>query len=162
MKPWELLGRTEAPDGGEMTLMRRDREYVIFSRGELLMSSRMFGSETALAALACECARKLEAPCVLVGGLGLGYTLRATLDLLPRGATVVVAELVQAVVDWNLGPLAPLAGEPLREPRGGVALCDVGEPPGHIERVAGIQHHVHEEVFVADPVQPDVALIVHG
>ena len=126
MKPWELLARTEAPGGGEMTLMRRDREYVIFSRGELLMSSRMVGSETELAALACERAAHLDAPCVLVGGLGLGYTLRATLDLLPATATVVVAELVPAVVDWNRGPLAPLAGEPLFDPRVRVELGDVG------------------------------------
>jgi spermidine synthase len=110
MKRWELLGEAEAPDGTEMRLMRHDREYVIFSRGRILMSSRMHGSEGALAALACERAKTSEAPSVLVGGLGLGFTLRATLNLLPHDATVVVAELVQAVVDWNRGPLGPLAG----------------------------------------------------
>jgi spermidine synthase len=127
MKPWELLGEAEAPDGTEMKLMRRDREYVIFSHGRILMSSRMHGSEAALAALACERARTAEAPCVLVGGLGLGFTLRATLDLLPHDATVVVAELVQAVVDWNQGPLGPLAANPLRDRRVQLEVRDVGD-----------------------------------
>jgi spermidine synthase len=90
------------------------------------MSSRMHGSEAALAALACERARTAEAPCVLVGGLGLGFTLRATLNLLPHDATVVVAELVQAVVDWNQGPLGPLAASPLRDRRTQLAVGDVG------------------------------------
>ncbi len=70
------------------------------------MSSRMHGSEEALATFGCRRARTLEQPCVLVGGLGMGFTLRATLDLLPKDATVVVAELVPAVVEWNRGPLA--------------------------------------------------------
>jgi len=126
MKRWELLGEAEAPDGTEMRLMRHDREYVIFSRGRILMSSRMHGSEAALAALACERAKTAEAPSVLVGGLGLGFTLRATLNLLPHDAAVVVAELVQAVVDWNLGPLGPLAGDPLRDRRTRLEVGDVG------------------------------------
>jgi len=67
----------------------------------------------------------LEQPCVLVGGLGMGFTLRATLDLLPRDATVVVAELVPAVVEWNRGPLGPLAGHPLKDKRVHVDAGDV-------------------------------------
>ena len=117
MKPWELLGQTTTPDGSDMALTRRDGEYVILVGGRSLMSSRMHGSEEALAALACRRVRTLEAPCILVGGLGLGFTLRATLDLLPPDATVVVAELVPAVVDWNRGPLGPLAGHPLADRR---------------------------------------------
>src|SRR5471032_2691824 len=100
-----------------MTLMLRDREHVIFAGGKMLMSSRMHGSEEALAALACDRARTLDAPCVLVGGLGMGFTLRATLDLLPPDASVIVAELVPAVVEWNRGPLGPLANHPLKDPR---------------------------------------------
>jgi spermidine synthase len=88
------------------------------------MSSRMHGSEEALATLACRRARLLEQPCVLVGGLGMGFTLRATLDLLPPDATVVVAELVPGVVDWNRGPLGPLAGHPLKDRR---VVVDVGD-----------------------------------
>lgn len=127
MKPWELLGQTRTPDDSDMTLMRRDHELVILANGKPLMSSRMHGSEEALAVVACRHARTLEHPCVLVGGLGMGYTLRATLDLLPTGAEVVVAELVPAVVEWNRGPLGPLAGHPLKDRRVHVELGDVGE-----------------------------------
>ena len=126
MKPWELLGRTSTPDGVEMALTRRDGEYVILAAGKSLMSSRMHGSEEALATLACRRVRTLEQPCVLVGGLGMGFTLRATLDLLPKDATVVVAELVPAVVEWNRGPLGPLAGHPLKDRRVRVDVGDVG------------------------------------
>ena len=125
MKPWELLGKTRTPDGSDMTLMRRDSEIVILANGKPLMSSRMHGSEEALAVLACRHARRLEDPCVLIGGLGMGFTLRATLDLLPPSAVVVVAELVPAVVDWNRGPLGPLAGHPLKDRRVRVEVGDV-------------------------------------
>ena len=126
MKPWELLGRTSAPDGAEMALTHRDGEYVILANGQSLMSSRMHGSEEALATLACRRVRTREQPCVLVGGLGMGFTLRATLDLLPKDATVVVAELVPAVVEWNRGPLGPLAGHPLKDRRARIDVGDVG------------------------------------
>jgi spermidine synthase len=95
------------------------------ANGKSLMSSRMHGSEEALATLACRRARTQPQPCVLVGGLGLGFTLRATLDLLPPDATVVVAELVPAVVDWNRGPLGPLAGHPLADKRVRIEVGDV-------------------------------------
>jgi spermidine synthase len=96
------------------------------ANGKSLMSSRMHGSEQALAALAL---RRMEVPdaCVLVGGLGMGFTLRATLDLLPQDATVVVAELVPAVVEWNRGALGTLAGHPLRDPRVRVEMGDVAD-----------------------------------
>jgi spermidine synthase len=126
VKPWELLGQTRTPDGEDMSLTRRDREYVILAGGKSLMSSRMHGSEEALAALACRDARGRDAPRVLVGGLGMGFTLRATLDLLPPDAAVVVAELVPAVVEWNRGPLGPLAGHPLEDPRVRIEVGDVG------------------------------------
>ena len=100
-----------------MRLTVRDREYVIHVNGDTLMSSRMHGSEEALATLACEHARTSARPRVLVGGLGMGFTLRATLDLLPADASVTVAELIPAVVEWNHGPLAPLAGRPLDDRR---------------------------------------------
>lgn len=125
MKPWELLGETTAPDGTDMRLMRHDREYVIYSGGKILMSSRMHGSEEALAAFACAHLKGTAAPSVLVGGLGLGYTLRATLDLVPSDAQVLVAELVPTVVAWNRGPLGPLAGQPLADPRVTVEIADV-------------------------------------
>ena len=108
-----------------MKLVRRDDEYVILSGGAVLMSSRMHGSEEALATLGCQRARTLERPSVLIGGLGMGFTLRATLDLLPVEATVAVAELLPAVVEWNRGPLGPLAKEPLKDKRVRVETGDV-------------------------------------
>ena len=127
MKPWELLGQTRTPDGSDMTLMRRDGELVILANGKALMSSRMHGSEEGLAVSACRHVRTLDDPCVLIGGLGMGFTLRATLDLLPPSAVVVVAELVPAVVDWNRGPLGPLAGHPLKDKRVRVEVGDVAD-----------------------------------
>ena len=109
-----------------MSLTRQGSEYVILAGGKPLMSSRMHGSEEALAAFGCRDARTRETPCVLVGGLGMGFTLRATLDLLPRSATVVVAELVPAVVEWNRGPLGPLADHPLKDARVQIEIGDVG------------------------------------
>lgn len=125
MRPWELLGTTTTPAGDAMTLMLRDREYVIFANGKTLMSSRMHGSEEALATLGCEHLAGRAAPKVLVGGLGMGFTLRATLDHLPADARVTVAELVPGVVTWNEGPLAPLAGYPLADRRVRVRVGDV-------------------------------------
>ena len=126
MKPWEQLGQTCTPDGSDMRLTVRDGEYVILVNGKTLMSSRTHGSEEALATLACRHAETSERPRVLVGGLGMGFTLRATLDLLPPNAIVTVAELVPAVVEWNRGPLASLAGHPLKDRRVRVAVEDVG------------------------------------
>jgi spermidine synthase len=125
MKPLELLGQALSQDGTDMKLVRRSNEYIILANGRSLMSSRMHGSEEALATFACRRARTLEQPGVLIGGLGMGFTLRATLDLLPAGARVVVAELVPAVAEWNRGPLGPLAGWPLKDKRVWVELNDV-------------------------------------
>jgi spermidine synthase len=125
VKPWELIGQTRAPDGAELALTLRSGEYVILANGKSLMSSRMHGSEEALATFACARIRGREEPRVLIGGLGMGFTLRATLDLLPQDGTVVVAELLPAVVEWNRGPLGPLAGHPLKDRRVRVEQGDV-------------------------------------
>ena len=139
MKPLELLGESVTPDGTDMKLTRRDREYTILANGKSLMSSRMHGSEEALATFACRKARTIEQPYVLIGGLGMGFTLRATLDLLPLGAMVVVAELVPVVVEWNRGPLGPLARHPLKDKRVRVDLNDVAATlrsnPGRFDAV---------------------------
>jgi spermidine synthase len=108
-----------------LKLTRRDNEYIILADGKSLMSSRMHGSEDALATFACGRVRTLEQPCVLIGGLGMGFTLRATLDLLPPNAMVFVAEMVPAVVEWNRGPLGPLAGHPLKDKRVRIEMGDV-------------------------------------
>lgn len=123
--PWELLGEARTPEGTHMTLTRRGNEYMILADGKDLMSNRQKGSEEELARVGCDRARKLESPCVLVGGLGMGFTLRATLDVLPQEATVVVDELMSSVVEWNRGPLGPLANHPLADRRTKVSLGDV-------------------------------------
>ncbi len=125
MKTLELLGQALSRDGTVIKLIRRSDEYIILANGKSLMSSRMHGSEDALATFACRRARTLARPHVLIGGLGMGFTLRATLDLLPADAIVVVAEIVPAVVEWNRGPLGPLAGEPLKDSRVKVEIDDV-------------------------------------
>jgi spermidine synthase len=126
MKAWELLGETRAPDGTDMRLTRRDNEYVMLANGKPLMSSRMHGSEEALATLACGKVREVERPRVLVGGLGMGFTLRAVLNALPSDAAVTVAELVPAVIAWNREVIGELAGHPLDDSRVRVEVGDVG------------------------------------
>src|SRR5581483_6280921 len=108
MKPWETLGRAQLADGTELTLVRHPSEFAILANGRPLMSSRMHGSEEALARLGCARARTMRAPAVLIGGLGMGFTLRAALDTLPPTARVLVAELAPAVVEWNRGWLGTL------------------------------------------------------
>lgn len=125
MKPWETLDSADIPNGGTMTLCRRDDEYVIFADRLELMSSRRHGSEESLST---ETLRRVDCQRLLIGGLGLGYTLRAALDALPADAKVVVAELVPKVVEWNRGPLAHLAGNPLNDPRVEVRVTDVAVP----------------------------------
>lgn len=127
MKPWEVLDRQRTADGTELTLVRHPSEYLILADGECLMSSRLHGSEEALATLGCQHARTMVAPVVLVGGLGMGFTLRAALDVLPGDATVIVAELMQAVVDWNRTELGALAKRPLDDPRVRAEVRDVTE-----------------------------------
>jgi spermidine synthase len=125
MKPWKVLGRTRTPDGTELTLTQHPSEYIILANGQCLMSSRMHGSEDSLALIGCRRAQALTRPSVLVGGLGMGFTLRAALDCLPEAARVLVAELVPAVVEWNRGPLGALAEHPLNDPRVHVEEGDV-------------------------------------
>lgn len=127
MNPWVLLDQTEVPiDGGCMKLFQRAFEYSISVKNEELMNSRMHGSEDALAELACKQVTDRPKPRVLIGGLGMGFTLRAALDNLGDKAEVVVAELVPAVVKWNRTHLADLAERPLDDPRTIVRESDVG------------------------------------
>lgn len=125
MTPWLTVDTAETPDGMPLTLVRRGEEFAIRASGQLLMSSRQHGSEDALAAVACEFLRNRPAPRLLVGGLGMGFTLRAALDSLPADARVTVAELVPAIVEWNRGALAPLAKQPLDDARVEVVVDDV-------------------------------------
>jgi spermidine synthase len=122
VKPWQTIEKAKAPDGTEMVLARRDEEWVVRYDGKVLMSSRQHGSEDALAALALDRAKRRQA--VLVGGLGLGFTVRAALDRLPTDAKVVVAELTPALLDWNRRLVGTLAGRPLDDPRTHVHVGD--------------------------------------
>ena len=127
MNPWVIIDRTTVPgDGGEMTLLQRTHEYTINVKKEELMNSRLHGSEDALAELTCSKLAKRRRPRVLVGGLGMGYTLAAALKYLGPQANVVVAELVPAVIKWNRTHLADLAGRPLEDKRVTVREGDVG------------------------------------
>lgn len=126
MKRRELVEAISTPDG-EMTLYRHDREFIIKIDGDDLMLSRLHGSEDALARLALAEIPGRGPLRVLVGGLGMGFTLRAALDALEgrRGSQVTVAEIYEAVVHWNRTHLGPLAGHPLDDPRTGVRVTDV-------------------------------------
>lgn len=125
VKPFELLGQTISPDGTVIKLILRDDEHLILADSAVLMSSRMHGSEEALAWFACQRLRTLNRPNVLIGGLGMGFTLSATLGFLPQSATILVVELLPVVVEWNRGPLGPLAGHPLKDKRVRVVTGDV-------------------------------------
>ena len=125
MKPWETLATATMPDGSCFELRRHDGNYVIYANGCDLMTSYSHGSEDALMSLACP--RPRPDACILIGGLGMGYTLAATLDSLPPGGSVVVSELVPEVVEWNRGPLGPLAGHPIDDPRADLVLGDVAD-----------------------------------
>ena len=128
MIPWLLVDTAQIPGStGDLRLMRRGDEFSIRLDGGVLMGSRMRGSEEALATLACARIAGRSAPRVLVGGLGMGFTLRAALDALGPHASVVVAELIPAVVRWVRGPLAGLAGDSLADPRVTVQEGDVGQ-----------------------------------
>lgn len=130
MAKFEVIGTASIPGkGSELRLLQRNDEFSIRiagSPGEL-MNTRLHGSEDALAELACQRIAGRADIRVLIGGLGMGFTLAAALRSLPGSAEVVVAELVPGVVDWNRGPLGSAAGFPLNDPRTIVSLGDVGE-----------------------------------
>jgi spermidine synthase len=124
--PWTLLDKAEVPGGGELRLMRRGTEFSIMLGQNELMNSRLGGSEAALADLACERIGDRQAPQILIGGLGMGFTLRAALAAVGAGARIVVAELVPAVVAWARGPMAEVFGDCLVDPRVRIHQADVG------------------------------------
>ena len=127
MKAFETLDRLTTPEGRALTFHRRDGDYFVYLDGDELMSSRAPGSERALAELACAELGALPGgrPRVLIGGLGLGFTLRAALDALPARAEVVVAELFARVIEWNRTWLAELQGGALTDRRTRIVHADV-------------------------------------
>lgn len=124
MIPWLRLDSTQMPGGGELRLMRRGAEFSIMAGAVELMNSRVSGSEEALATMTC--ARLGSAPRILIGGLGMGFTLRAALAALGPEARIVVAELVPAVVGWARGPMVTLFAGSLDDPRVSLREEDVG------------------------------------
>ncbi|MEW6517949.1 MAG: hypothetical protein AB1461_00915 [Thermodesulfobacteriota bacterium] len=126
VQAWTLVDRARVPgSGGELRLYQRDGEFSIRVDEDELMNNLVHGSEDALARLACGRIKGRPEPRLLIGGLGMGYTLAAALQSLGPDARVVVAELVPAVVAWNRGPLGELAGQPLADTRVKVREADV-------------------------------------
>jgi spermidine synthase len=123
--PWELLDTAAIPGGGALKLKRRGAEFSIMLGDNELMNSRLSGSEQALATLACERIASRAAPRILIGGLGMGFTLRAALEVLGPQAQITVAELVPAVVAWARGPMAELHGASLTDARVTIEEADV-------------------------------------
>lgn len=124
MRPFETLDRVSTPGGRELSLHRRGDDYYIHLDGEELMSTRVHGSESALADVACGELAPESAPRILIGGLGLGFTLQAALAALPVQAAVMVAELVPKVVEWNRQYL-PSSARALDDSRVRIELGDV-------------------------------------
>ncbi len=124
-RPWALIEQVSTPEGSLELRRRGDRDFMITIAGRVLMSSNIHGSEVAVAELGCEKVRDRRAPRVLIGGLGLGFTLRAALDSLPNDAHVTVAELNPAVVRWCKGPAATITNAAVDDPRVRVFEGDV-------------------------------------
>jgi len=125
MKPHERLAEATAPDGTKLQLMRHDGDYYLRAGGVELMSTRRSHSEIELAELACAPLAERAGVQILIGGLGFGFTLRSALRLLAPDARVVVAELIQEVIDWNLNPDWELGGDSLRDTRVALLHADV-------------------------------------
>lgn len=125
MKPRELIGTARIPGGEELRLFRRGGDFMIVVDREELMSSRMSGSEEALATMTCERLGDRATPHMLIGGYGMGFTLRAALGQLPTQAKVTVAELVPEIIEWARGPMAELAAGGLDDPRVFLRIQDV-------------------------------------
>jgi spermidine synthase len=140
MKPWTQLDAAPIPGGGTLKLMRRgEDEFSITLGHNELMNSRLKGSEEALASLAIARIGPRPGPRLLIGGLGMGFTLRAALGALPKDAEIIVAELIPAVIAWARGPLAPIFAGCLDDPRVSVREADVvtviREGPGRYDAI---------------------------
>lgn len=129
MIPWSLIDTAPIPGSGDNTLrlMQRGTEFSIMLGQNELMNSRLSGSEEALAAIACSHIKDIADPRLLIGGLGMGFTLRAALAELTDKAQIIVAELMPAVVAWARGPLAHIFGESLTDLRVTIRETDVSD-----------------------------------
>ena len=130
MKQTHKLATAMIPNnGGELVLLQREDEFTIKLSGArgVLMNSRVYNSEQELAKLGCAHIKNTNGAAVLVGGLGMGYTLATALDCVNSSSSVTVAELIPDVVEWNRGPLGECAGKPLDDARSQVRLGDIAE-----------------------------------
>jgi spermidine synthase len=162
MKPWRTIDRASTPEGPLELRQRGERDFLITIAGRILMTSVAHRSEDALAELTCAPLAKATRPRVLVGGLGMGYTLRAALDRLPARAKVDLVELNGAVVTWCRGPLAPLTAAAIDDRRVSVEVADVSRviaaaPPGSYDAIVldlyegphQATNHAHDPLYGA-------------
>jgi len=127
MNPRVIIAKARTPDGGEMVLYQHDRDFSIMINGQDLMHSRQNESELELARIGCAHLAGRKTPSILIGGLGMGYTLRQALDMLSPNAQVVVGELLGDVVEWNRKFFGELNGQPLGDQRVDLKTGDIVE-----------------------------------
>jgi spermidine synthase len=147
VKPRELLGTAQIPGGEELRLYKRDTDYIIALGANELMSSRSSGSEEALALLTCD-RLQTEAPHLLIGGYGMGFTLRAALARLGPQARFTVVELVPEIIDWARGPMAALTAGCLDDPRVDLITRDV-------VRIIRLASHAYDAILLDVDNGPD-------
>ncbi|HLL22168.1 MAG TPA: hypothetical protein VK427_08550 [Kofleriaceae bacterium] len=133
MKPWKTIESVATKEGALELRQRGDKDFLIVIDGRVLMTSAERRSEEALATLALA-KLSTRSPRVLIGGLGMGYTLRAALDVLPKSARVTVVELTAAVAAWCKGPLAVLTANAVADPRVDIVIDDVSRVIGRTKR----------------------------
>jgi len=134
MKPRELLATAQIPGGDELRLYKRDTDFIIALGPNELMSSRLSGSEEALALLTCDRLQDVDAPHLLIGGYGMGFTLRAAQARLGPQAHFTLVELIPEIIEWARGPMAELAANCLDDPRVELIMRDVSRAIAATER----------------------------
>jgi spermidine synthase len=141
-RPWQTIARAATPEGPLELRQRGDRDFLITIDGRVLMTSQARRSEQALATLSLRERPPAKLRSVVIGGLGMGYTLRAALDLVPADTRVTVVELNADVVSWCRGPLAPLTDAAVADPRVTVVLADVAD------FIAGSARAAHDAILL--------------
>ncbi|MET0363055.1 MAG: spermidine synthase [Sphingobium sp.] len=148
MTPRELIGVAAVPGGEELRLFKRGNDFMIVLDRNELMSSRMSGSEEALAVMTCERLRKADGVHMLIGGYGMGFTLRAALAKLGPSSRITVAELVPEIIEWARGPMVDLAAGCLDDKRVEVAMGDVAD-------LIGSRPHAYDAILLDVDNGPD-------
>jgi spermidine synthase len=165
MQPWKTIERVATPEGSLELRQRGERSFLITIGGRVLMTSEAHRSEVELMQRTRDAMGKLPRPRVLLGGLGMGFTLRAALDLLPPAARVTVVELNATVIKWMEGPLAPLTNNVMSDKRVTIKVADVARviqeaPPGSYDAIVldlyEGPHHANNRAY--DPLYGGPAL----